>query len=340
MSNGRQARITLRWRDQTVSAKPLAIGVGALASFLLIAYVVLELAPNWFAETQDLDADQRASARQGVRTASLALLAGAVGVVGAAYTARTFALNRAGQITDRFTRAIDQLGNKDALAVRLGGIYALERIARDSKQDHAQVFEVLTAYVREHAARQDINRPQSERPPPGPPPWAMPRFGTDLQAVLTVIGRRTLAHEDDGPAALHLSYTDLRHATLARGQFSHVNLLRADLGSADCQRAKLAEAILFGADLRETDLMGASLTGALMADTLCQQASFKGADLTGADFALANLSGADFTEADLKGANVAGAGYDDATTWPNGFDPEAAGAIRIEGGGENPEPRG
>ena len=30
-----------------------------------------------------------------------------------------------GQITERFTRAIDQLGDKDHLEVRLGGIYAL-----------------------------------------------------------------------------------------------------------------------------------------------------------------------------------------------------------------------
>jgi hypothetical protein len=35
------------------------------------------------------------------------------------------------QITDRFTKAIEQLGS-DKLAIRLGGIYALERIAKDS----------------------------------------------------------------------------------------------------------------------------------------------------------------------------------------------------------------
>lgn len=35
--------------------------------------------------------------------------------------------------------------------MKLGGIYALERIARDSPNDHPQVVEVLTAYVRQHA---------------------------------------------------------------------------------------------------------------------------------------------------------------------------------------------
>src|SRR4029453_11591667 len=56
-----------------------------------------------------------------------ALLAGLIGV-GALLT---FWLNRQGHITDRYTKAIEQLG-RDKLDVRLGGIYALERIATDS----------------------------------------------------------------------------------------------------------------------------------------------------------------------------------------------------------------
>jgi hypothetical protein len=53
---------------------------------------------------------------------------------------------REGQITDRFTKAIAQLGEQgpEKLAVRLGGIYALERIARDSERDHWPMMEVLT----------------------------------------------------------------------------------------------------------------------------------------------------------------------------------------------------
>src|SRR5262245_35597990 len=56
-----------------------------------------------------------------------------------------------GQITERFTKAIEQLGDKERLMVRLGGIYALERIAKDSASDHWSVMEVLTAFVREQA---------------------------------------------------------------------------------------------------------------------------------------------------------------------------------------------
>ena len=57
-----------------------------------------------------------------------------------------------GQITERFTKAVEQLGS-DNTAISLGGIYALERIAKDSEKDHWPVMEVLTAYVRENSLR-------------------------------------------------------------------------------------------------------------------------------------------------------------------------------------------
>ena len=65
-------------------------------------------------------------------------------------------------MTDRYTKAIEQLGS-DKLDVRIGGIYALERIARDSARDHPTVMEVLTAFIREHS------REQWPPPDPGSP---------------------------------------------------------------------------------------------------------------------------------------------------------------------------
>ena len=56
-------------------------------------------------------------------------------------------------MTDRYTKAIEQLGS-DKLDVRIGGIYALERVARDSARDHPTVMEVLTAFIREHSHEQ------------------------------------------------------------------------------------------------------------------------------------------------------------------------------------------
>src|SRR5260221_3314993 len=48
--------------------------------------------------------------------------------------------------TERYTQAVTQLGNT-AAAVRLGGVYALARIADDSERDRPTCMEVLCAYL-------------------------------------------------------------------------------------------------------------------------------------------------------------------------------------------------
>jgi hypothetical protein len=62
-----------------------------------------------------------------------AVATGAAG--GLAYTARTYWLSRQGNFTDPYSKAVEQLGNKEWLEVRLGGIYALERLVADSARD-------------------------------------------------------------------------------------------------------------------------------------------------------------------------------------------------------------
>ena len=95
---------------------------------------------------------------------------------------RTYELTEQGQVTDRYTKAIEQLGS-DKLDVRIGGIYALERVARDSARDHPTVMEVLTAFIREHS--------REPWPPPDPGGQEQGRSTRpDVQAAVTVVGRR------------------------------------------------------------------------------------------------------------------------------------------------------
>ena len=72
-----------------------------------------------------------------------------------------------------------------------------------------------------------------------------------------------------------------------------------------------------GADLRRADLFGADLEGA----------DLSGADLNEANLYEADLNGSDLGGALLSGANLIGATADKNTTWPEGFDPVAAGVI-------------
>jgi hypothetical protein len=102
---------------------------------------------------------------QGLASASQALavfFTGAVGLGGLFFTWRntrqarettqqTLELTEQGQTTDRFTRAIDQLGSTDdgrkVLEVQLEAIYALERIAAEAYLYYWTIVEILTAYV-------------------------------------------------------------------------------------------------------------------------------------------------------------------------------------------------
>ena len=204
---------------------------------------------------------------------------------------RTLHLTEQGQVTDRYTKAIEQLGS-DKLDVRIGGIYALERIAGDSARDHPVVMEVLTAFIRQHSHERwppsDSNgqeRIRSTRP--------------DVQAVLTVIRRRD-TKQDIRPI-------DLNGANLYRTRLVDADLGGAILTDADLTGADLTGARLTGADLTLARLPGADLPGANLTG-----ADLTWADLTTTDLSDADLTGADLTEARLTEAILAGANLDDA----------------------------
>ena len=168
--------------------------------------------------------------------------------------------------TDRFTKAIVHLG-ADNMAIRLGGIYALERIAKDSEKDHGPIMEVLTAFVREHApAQKEQNTPAtSTTPPPG------------IEAILTVLGRRETTGQHRGADRLDLFRTQLAWmilpgANLRGATLCAATLWRTDLREADLRGANLSGANLNIADLRGADLCGANLSGTLLRNAILSEA--------------------------------------------------------------------
>jgi Pentapeptide repeats (8 copies) len=230
----------------------------------------------------------RAAALQAARDAArgrlLAFGAGLFALGALVYTARNFSLSREGQVTDRYTKAIEQLGS-DRPDVRTGGIYALERVARDSAKDHPTVMEVLATFVREHSREQ--REPSADNQPGVVPAERM--ISPDVQAAVTVIGRRNAKH-DRQPVNLRgavLAFADLIKANLHGAALTLVDLTAANLWWADLTCADLGDANLHG-----VDLTGAELTGAI----------FTGANLTGAIFTGAELTGAIFTDANLTNA--------------------------------------
>src|SRR5215471_13288043 len=171
-----------RWRSPTWRWSRTVGGVLAVAVLL---WVVLVLAPPWFVHDRSLAG---LTVQNQVRTTLLQGLGGVALLVGAYFTWRQLRITREGQITERFTRAIDQLGH-DHLDVRLGGIYALERIARDSPADRATIGEVLTAFIRSHAPwPPSLPGQYLETAPIDQVPKLQTR-AADVQASLWVLGR-------------------------------------------------------------------------------------------------------------------------------------------------------
>jgi hypothetical protein len=222
-------------------------------------------------------------------------------------TERTVEISQEGQITERFTRAIEQLGS-EKLEIRLGGIYALERIARDSEKDHWTIMEVLTAFVRENAPW----RPEEAAPQPAEPP----PLRADIQAILTVIGRRTRTYRNGEVWPLDLRRTDLRNANLRlahlegahfwEGHLEGADLMFAHLEGADLWKARLEGASLSQADLRGAYLWQAHLEGADLGKARLEWARLWDAHLETATLAEARLDMAEVFRAHLEGANLWG----------------------------------
>jgi uncharacterized protein YjbI with pentapeptide repeats len=203
------------------------------------------------------------------------------------------------QITERFSKAIEQLGS-DKPEVILGGIYTLERIARDSKPDQWTIMEVLTAFVRQNAPIIKENKSQSPEDQE-----KLLKLRISIRACLTVIGERK--HPD-----LENKRLDLTEVNISGLNLKGLNLKGFNFTGANLTEAKLYKADLTGADLTGANLTGAKLTGANLTLADLTLADLTGADLTGAklkeaDLALADLTGAYLTEADLTEANLKGA---------------------------------
>jgi hypothetical protein len=216
----------------------------------------------------------------------LALFAGIGAAITLWFTAQRHQLDRDANRTDRYTKAVEQLGDDAKPAVQLGGVYALERVAIDSLRDRAVAFDVLSAFVRQQQAQsKKVSSRSVERSDGfsdemrGPTMIAEP-----VLAALTVLTRRPpqdLTYPPPDLGGAHLP--DVR---LSFAQLGHANLREADLTNANLTNAKLRAAYLIGAMLTKADLSGADLSGA---------------DLSGADLSGAYLSGVrGITDEDLR----------------------------------------
>ncbi|WP_242046503.1 pentapeptide repeat-containing protein [Cylindrospermum sp. FACHB-282] len=225
------------------------------------------------------------------------------------------------QITERFAKAIELLGN-ERLEVKLGGIYALEQIAQDSPDKyHWTIMEVLTAFVRENAPVKKIAEEDEGK---------IPKLRTDIQAALTVIGRRNCGKEKEYQR-LDLNNIDMRGANLYKAHLEKAILFEANLQGANLTQANLQEADLTQANLQEAIFYQANLKEAILAKANLKEAILAKANLQGADLSEANLQGATLFKASLQGAILCRANLQGAMLWEANLQEASLSEAKLQG---------
>ncbi len=278
---------------------------------LIFPFWLFQQIPGLFARE---DKDSRTFAIDVVKTiiSALGLIATLLAGIGIALnygnSQAEMQLTQQRLITERFSKAVEQIGNNKEEVV-IGGIYSLERIAKDSPKDQWTIMEVLTSYIRknspipsnieqlEPAARQKVLE-------------KLPSVSIPVQAALTVIGRRKVENDQAGDNLAEttdpnkIKILDLSRTNLRGAKLNGADLKGANLDGANLNGAKLWVANLNGANLNGAELIGADLYGADLYGANLFGANLNGANLNGADLNLAELNGAYLYGANLNGANL------------------------------------
>ena len=178
---------------------------------------------------------------------------------------------------DQYVKAVDQLGRNDNIAVRLGGIYSLEQIMNSKEEDvienyHDVIIELLCAYVRENTYfnQKDYktNKEAYEKDPK-----------TDIQAILTVLGRRKNFENEKVEIKLYL--TNLYNCSLVKANMKKAllwdvllddsNLWGIHLENARLERSHLEKVKVWGIYLENADLSNADLQNIILAKSGCKE---------------------------------------------------------------------
>ena len=177
------------------------------------------------------------------------------------------------------------------LSVRMGGIYALQRLAEDNPKEYAiQILGLFCAFVR-HPTRDESTTPLPDKETEEP-------LREDVAAIMAFIGYRkqsiiNLENQSD-------FRLDLREANLNRIHLGGANLSNANLNGANLSGARLTRA-----NLSQTQLENANLSDVLADHANCLWTQFTRAQLTNIRLVNANCSNASMLKANLSGAILA-----------------------------------
>ena len=205
------------------------------------------------------------------------------------------------RLTDeRFSDAVKLLSQNDkngkpAIAARLGGIFVLEKLAKNFDSEYfAQVIKTLVSYIKE-------NIQLTAKPPlvENKTPEKARSLGEDVKAAFGVLDTLLGVHKRKKMEQFGLSIYDFEfhyhdfswlHLSLVRGiTFCNHGLIDVDMRGADLSFLDLRGTNLFHAKLQKSILWKADLQGAKLECAKLQGTDLSGAKLLYADFSRAEL---------------------------------------------------
>ena len=226
-------------------------------------------------------------------------------------------------LNERYQQSAAMLGS-DVLAVRLAGIYALQRLAEEHpRQYHIQIMRLFCAFVRnptvEGNDKAGLANHETGEATETHDGCARVRAHQDVEAVMEAIATRKAVgielEEDIGfrydfrNADLSgLDLFNVRGVKLAGAKLTDANLsgIRlspgTDLSSIrDGYEVNLSKARLNGVNFRASNLWESDLSCSLLIRADLQDADLRYADLSSATLANSNMSGTELRDAILSG---------------------------------------
>jgi hypothetical protein len=324
----------------------ISIAANVALVLLVVIWLLWWRLPVWQAARLRLwETKARADVEDNFRKTVGQALGGAAVLVGAAAAYLQFTQQQQASydllISNQVSKSFEQLGSQET-ATGLGGIYGLEGVMNTSAQYHEPVLEALCAFVRDSTTSQQGTFPAllaalfstsglnakgkvDDQP------------ATDVQAALTVIGRRKSGPGEVNLVGAKIPRVNLTDAYLEAANLGRTHLERAILDGAHLERSYLGEAhlegaITIGAHLERANLIDAHLEGAYLGglhlgDAVLLDAHLEGAFLIhayleGTLLTRAHLEGTNLTEADLSSArDLVQAQLDQACGKPKGLPP-------------------
>lgn len=299
-----------KWRWEPSLTRNLGI---ILLVFIAFGFLIPAI---WLLLPQSIPSDVKAPKRRAElvnANRDLALKAfqtlGGLGFIATAFIAwRNLQISEDKQVTERFSKAVDMMADEKKMTVKLGGIYTLERIAKDSPEDSITIMEVLAAYIRENSR---IEEGENE--------YLQKYVSTDIHAALSVIRELTIRVKNY--TSLDLSYTNLTGADLRKANFTsanlgnsclqNTNLTGAILTKANLNNADISAAFLYSVEFTNADLSNANLSHSkfdeLSMNNLKTAKSLQGVDLSHVDLSHVDLTGANLESAKLNRTTLIGA---------------------------------